>query len=513
MCGIWFVESTLGLDKNELYKAFAALQHRGPDASRVQTIGAAMLGFHRLAINDVTSSGDQPMSRRGHTFICNGEIYNPKELAELYDFDVESRSDCEVIPHLYDLLDGDASTLCNSLDGVFACVIVASDGRVVAFRDKIGVRPLFYGKTSTGVMCFSSEIKGLVGICSNILEFPPGHMYCSQSDAFFQWAKHGSLNTRVPVSLDTLRSTLVASVKKRLSCDVPVGFFLSGGVDSSIVCAIAASLSKDPIRTFSIGTGESPDLECARTVSQHLGTIHTEVSFTEAEGINAIQEVISALESYDCTTVRASVPMYLLSKYVKENTDIKVLMSGEGADELFGGYLYMHYAPSAKDFDNETRRLVQWVHKHDVLRADRCVSAHGLELRVPFFDRALVSYVEQIDPRAKMTRLEKMMLRRAFHGMLPDSVLYRQKNGMSDAVGYSWVNSIRAMSNTLVDDDEYNALQDKYVKNCPANKEEAFYRRLYEQQFGNTDTLTHVWRPRWTDQLDPSATLLDIHKR
>jgi asparagine synthase (glutamine-hydrolysing) len=393
---------------------------------------------------------------------------------------------------------------------VFAFVCVNKDGSFIAARDRLGIRPLFYGYSKTnGTICFCSELKGLLGMCDNISEFPPGNFYNSHNKSFTCYANIKQVEIPTPFSENTLKSLLIASVEKRLHTDTEIGFFLSGGLDSSLICSIASKLLPHKIKTFSIGIGDSPDLKCARKVASHLGTDHTEIIFTEQEGLDALKSVIYHLESYDCTTIRASVPMFLMSKYVKQNTNIKVILSGEGADELFGGYLYLKYAPSLQQFQDETLFLLNKVHKHDVTRADRCVSAHGLELRVPFFDRELVDYVVAIDPMFKKQVIEKMILRDSFKGYLPDDILYRQKNGMSDAVGYSWVNFIRSFK--TYDEDHFDSMQDKFVPNTPLTNEEMYYRTLYTEMFGSVDNVTHIWRPKWTNQSDPSAALLPEH--
>jgi asparagine synthase (glutamine-hydrolysing) len=299
---------------------------------------------------------------------------------------------------------------------------------------------------------------------------------------------------------------LESSVIKRLQSDRPVGFFLSGGLDSSLIASIGAryfaSYGKK-IQTFSIGIGDSPDLKYAKKVAEFLQSNHTEVRFTADDGINALKDVIRSLETYDCTTIRASVPMYLLSKYVSDNTNIKVILSGEGADELFGGYLYMRYAPSPADFQSESINLIYNVHKHDVLRADRSTAAHGLELRVPFFDRTLISYVTSLLPEIKMAtnRMEKYILRESFSEYLPDDVLWRQKNGMSDAVGSTWIDSIKKYASTIT-------CSNVYGKNKPLSNEEYLYRELYHSLFDHHDNVSHIWRPKWTIHSDPSGALL-----
>ena len=505
MCGIWLMTGK-GNDEK-----FYSLSHRGPDTSCKKRIGNITMGFHRLAINDLSSSGEQPMEFNGNHYMCNGEIYNWKELANLNNIECTGASDCEIIGKMFSELGGDMERLCNSLDGVFAFVVLSANGDVFAARDRMGVRPLFYGYTDLEELCFASEAKGLQGLCTMIQEFPPGHYFDGEQNDMCKYASVCKTHN-VPPSLKSIKHLLTASVEKRLITDRPLGFFLSGGLDSSLMCSIGTKILGQRIKTFSIGVGNSPDLECAKMVSKYLDTDHTEIRFTVNEGYTAVREVITALESYDCTTVRASVPMYLMSKYVKEHTDIRVVISGEGADELFGGYLYLHNAPTIEEFQKETERLLKNVYKHDITRADRCVSAHGLELRVPFFDRALVDYIISIDPLFKKTKLEKKILRDSFVGHLPNQILYRQKDGMSDAVGYSWVDHMRHITESMYNDDEYKTLCKKYEKNKPQSKEELYYREVYSEVFGDFDNVTSMWRPQWTQQTDPSAKLLPQHE-
>jgi len=506
MCGIWFTESS----HSAAEACFEKIKHRGPDISQMKRVGKSLFGFHRLSINDLSDSGNQPMTANGHHWICNGEIYNHVDILRVTNLNCHSDSDCEIIGQLFNAC-GDIQQVCNSLDGVFACVLLSRDGTLYAFRDRIGVRPLYYGFDEEGAVSFCSEVKGISELCMSVSEFPPGCVYSSATGQFTRFANISVQPCTAPYSCATLNGLLTSAVEKRLMSDRPVGFFLSGGLDSSLICAIGSQLLDSPLQTFSIGIGDSPDLQCARKVAKHIGSIHKEISFTAEEGHEAVRSVIYSLESYDCTTIRASVPMYLMSKYIKEHTNIRVILSGEGADELFGGYLYLHDAPTLEEFNEETERLLRGVHKHDVLRADRCVSAHGLELRVPFFDRALVDYVLKLDPAVKKTKLEKLALRSSFVDMLPHDILMRQKNGMSDAVGYSWVSHMRNVAENKYSDDYYESMCDKFLINSPKSKEELYYREIYTDLFGSVDNTGHIWRPRWTNVTDPSAALLHMH--
>ena len=489
----------------------SSIKHRGPDLTSKLEHGPNTFVFHRLSINDLSDAGNQPIVKGDTIVVCNGEIYNHEVLrSTLAHGSYAGGSDCEVIAQM--LHNGtNVHDICNSLDGVFA--FIAARGDVVyAARDPIGVRPLFYGhSTVDNSMAFASEIKALQSFCTDVFEFPNGHYYDSTDDSFHMYHNVGlQPSQNIPYHPQTLRNILESSVSKRLMSDRPVAFFLSGGLDSSLIAAIGAKLL-GKIHTFSIGIGESPDLKAARKVAKHIGSSHTEVMFTAEEGISAMKDVVYALESYDCTTIRASIPMFLLSRYVSKNTDFRVILSGEGADELFGGYLYFHNAPSACEFQKETLRLLNNVKSHDVLRADRCTAHHGLELRVPFFDREMLHYVTSIAGSSKtpVEGVEKYILRKAFDddNLLPKEILWRQKNGMSDAVGYSWVDHVRQHADRHVNDDTSNEV---FSKNLPLSKEELMYRRLYTSMYPLADVLPHVWRPKWTTETDPSAKLLSV---
>ena len=508
MCGIWF--GKCDNNTNAL-----KIQHRGPDSTIMNCIDDYTFVFHRLAINDISSSGNQPMTAGNTTFMCNGEIYNHEFLKSELQNSFKSKSDCEPILHMIEN-NVPMRDICNSLDGVFAFVAMKGS-TILAARDPVGVRPLFFGINSDDAsLAFCSEAKGLQDFCKIVLEFPKGHYYTSHDNLFHKYhAVERPSECVVPYSGSTLKFLLESAVEKRLMSERPVSFFLSGGLDSSLIAAIGAKYLKK-IETFSIGIGDSPDLKAAKEVSTFINSKHTEVRFTTSEAKAVLTDVIYALETYDCTTIRASVPMYILSKHVSTKTGNKVILSGEGADELFGGYLYFHNAPTNQEFQDETLRLLDNVHAHDVLRADRCTASHGLELRVPFFDRALVQYVKSIHPKHKFSKnIEKNILRKAFENdnLLPDSILWRQKNGMSDAVGYTWVNFIKEYANEHISDTHYETNKNLYTTNPPLSKEELLYREIYTDLYPKLDVLPHVWRPKWTQETDPSATLLNIHKK
>lgn len=481
MCGIFAVHGT-----DQRLPPVKILAHRGPDSITCRKVGKTHLEFNRLAINGGPGAID-PLTLGSWTMVANAEIYNALELGGR-----AGDSDCEVILPL--IRDHGLPRTCQMLNGDFAFVF--TDGNAVwAARDRVGVRPLFWTRTKDGI-AFASEMKGLLQFNNKIEIFPPGHLYDSKLDAFVSWAPNywdcpidnsdeGSIQ-------DELFSTMFSAVERRVTnTERPVGFFLSGGLDSSIIAALGQQAlgSAHRIRTFSIGLKDSPDLIAAREMAEFLDSDHTEVLFTIEEGLAALKQVVRHTETFDTTTIRASTPMFLLSKYIKENTDIRVVLSGEGSDELFGGYLYFHGAPSMNDFHYETMRLVRDVHMFDVLRADRTTAAHGLELRVPFFDKNVISFaMEGFDPHLKLPRdgFEKWILRKTFQYILPHSIAWRQKNGMSDAVGYGWADALR-------------------------NYGEHNYKKMFLEIFGrkNEHVVPYQWMPKWSPGVtDPSARVL-----
>lgn len=514
MCGIGYIN-------DENVEKFELIKHRGPDQSRNKSLSNGYtLCFHRLSINDLSNSGMQPFVDDNFTMVCNGEIYNYNNLqyvlTENMRNNIKSNSDCEVLYQLLTDPNRNVYEICSNLDGDFAFIFVQSNPfELIVARDPIGVRPLYWGLNKYNKFEFCSEIKGIQH-CKNIEHFPPGSFYTTTSGL----VSYQPLLLHKFPSLDydssLIKIKLINSVKKRLMSDRPIGFFLSGGLDSSIIAAIGAKLMHPKrIKTFSVGVKgkESPDLIAAKKVATYLNSDHYVYEFTEEEAIECIEKTIWHLESYDCTTIRASVPMFLLSKYVSENHDCRVILSGEGADELFGGYLYFHNAPSPISFHDESISLIRNVHHHDVLRADRCTAGNGLELRVPFFDKEFINYITNISPVYKMYKshwMEKTILRRAFEGMLPNEILWRQKNGMSDAVGYSWVDFIKQYVNKLeLNTESFNhSRYDDFEKNKPMSKEELWYRIIYTNMFGKVDTLKYIWRPKWTNETDPSARKL-----
>ncbi len=484
------------------------LSHRGPDDYRTKRMGKCRMDFYRLAINDLTEAGMQPFVKPKRMFVCNSEIYNHRLFR---NGEEKSKSDCEVVMNMIYTL-GIENTI-KSINGDFA--MVYTDGkRVLAARDPVGVRPMFYTRYDDNSIAFASEAKALMFLGTHIEIFPPGHFYDSYLDNFIcyytgYWNVHRFSASK---NHEQLRHVLEEAVHTRLdNTDREIGFLLSGGLDSSLIAAIA-SRKLGRIRTFSIGLKGSPDLEAARKVADYLATDHTEVTFTVSDGIDAIESVIKSLESYDTTTVRASTPMWILCKYIKENTNCRYIFSGEGSDEILGGYLYFHNAPGVEEFACENMRRLKLIHQFDGLRADRCASAHGLDLIVPFLDKNFIDCCMGMNQKLKMSKIEKGILRECFSGYLPDEILWRQKDGMSDAVGTGWVDHIKKYCEEKISDKIFETIRCVCTHNIPLTKEEAFYRnifwRFYERR--NDRLISEIWRPKWTSVTDPSAKLLLI---
>ena len=520
MCGIFALvfKDKFDIEKKSDYEeAFGNISHRGPDYSILTVVNdKCIFGFHRLSVNDVSEDGNQPFVQNDRVTMVNGEIYNHEDLKNVYDLDTKGGSDCEVVGLLLNKLF--RMNVFEQLDGVFAGVSVKGNS-VVAFRDPIGIRPLFYVETDEFIG-FASEAKALVPLSKNEVKiFPIGKYWCD--GIFTDYCFPYNFRNTSPLNTDTLRHLLIQSVEKRVkNCDRELGFFLSGGLDSSLVACIANNLMPDKtINTFSIGMDvNSPDLRYAAHVAYKIKSNHHEVIFSLEEGISAIKDVIYQCETYDCTTIRASIPMYLLSKYIKKQTDVRVVLSGEGADELFGGYLYFHNAPSVDEFTVETERLINNVHMFDGLRADRATAAWGLEVRVPFFDRNLISYIRSLHGDVKMpscTGVEKFILRSAFDGYpnIPSNVLWRQKDAFSDAVGYSWVSTLKSITEGNVTDFEFNNRHVMFPEDTPQTKEDYYYRVIYNDIYGNKSLGSKgKWLPKWVGDIkDPSATYLKVH--
>ncbi len=508
-----------GISDKIFNECFSRTISRGPDMSRVIDTGRGRLGFHRLAIMGLTEDGMQPFVRGSRYVVCNGELYGFRKLKkQLMDigYTFVSDSDCELLLPMYEQYGIDVFA---KLDAEFALIIY--DGETdsyIAARDPIGIRPLYYGYSSDGTIVFASEAKNLVGICEKILPFPPGHYY---KDGKF--ICYNNIGRAEPVCTDDLetacrkiREKLTMGIEKRLDADAPVGFLLSGGLDSSLVCAVAARLSNKPIKTFAIGMStDAIDLKYARQVADYIHSEHTEVIITEKDVIQALPNVVALLGTYDITTIRASIGMYLVCKYIHENTNLRVLLTGEISDELFG-YKYTDFAPSPEEFQKEAEKRIRELHMYDVLRADRCISVNSLEARVPFGDLDFVKYVMSLDPAMKMNRYGKgkYLLRRAFEGdLLPEDILMREKAAFSDAVGHSMVDDLKKYAETRYTDEEFETLRKKYTHAAPFTKESLLYRELFETYYpGQSEMVVDFWMPNkdWEgcNVNDPSARVL-----
>lgn len=479
------------------------LRHRGPDWSGIYSGDKAILAHERLAIVD-PASGKQPLLGANGTLVlaANGEIYNHRELRSRFEGNYEflTESDCEVILALYqekgvDFLD--------ELNGIFGFALYDSvkDEYFIA-RDHMGIIPLYIGWDRNGTFYVASELKALEGICSNIQLFPPGHYMHSSDGEFKRWYHRDWMEYEAvaenPTSIEAVRDALEAAVHRQLMSDVPYGVLLSGGLDSSVTSAIAKKYAQKRIESgdtaeawwprlhsFSVGLEGSPDLAAARKVAEHIGTVHHEIKFTIQEGLDALRDVIYNLETYDITTIRASTPMYLMARVIK-SMGIKMVLSGEGADELFGGYLYFHKAPSARDFHEETVRKLDKLHMYDCLRANKSLAAWGIEGRVPFLDKEFMDVAMRINPGDKMIngeRMEKWVVRKAFESYLPESVVWRQKEQFSDGVGYSWIDTLKLLVAEEVSDEQLANAHFRFPLQTPTSKEEYYYRSIFEEHF------------------------------
>lgn len=507
------------MDMAAFQAAFARTISRGPDDSRILAAGQGLLGFHRLSIMGLHPEGMQPFTLNGSAVVCNGEIYGfekfRKELSSGYSF--RSDSDCEILLPLYEKY---GTGMFAMLDAEFACILYdAKEKQFIAARDPIGIRPLYYGYDAEGTIVFASEPKNLVDLVSRIMPFPPGHYY--KDGKFLCYSDIAAVEKYHDHDLETvcsnIRDKLIAGVRKRLVADAKVGFLLSGGLDSSLVCAIAARESSSPIKTFAIGMSEDAiDLKYARQAADYIGSNHTEVIISKEIVLDALETVVELLGTFDITTIRASIGMYLVCKYIHENTDIRVLLTGEISDELFG-YKYTDFAPSAAAFQEEAQKRIRELHMYDVLRADRCISVNSLEARVPFGDLAFVKYVMAIDPERKRNTYGKgkYLLRHAFEGLgyLPEEILWREKAAFSDAVGHSMVDYLKAFAEKCFTDEEFDAKCRAYDHARPFTKESLLYRELFEKYYPNqSQMIMDFWMPNreWEgcNVNDPSARVL-----
>ncbi|NJB72599.1 asparagine synthase (glutamine-hydrolysing) [Saonia flava] len=506
MCGIVCAfdvkESTEAL-RPQLLEMSKKVRHRGPDWSGIYSDDKAILAHERLAIVD-PASGKQPLlSENGKLVLAaNGEIYNHMELRKQFEgtYNFKTESDCEVILALYQAKGADFLDEMNGIFG-FAIYDAEKDEYFVA-RDHMGIIPLYMGWDQNGTFYVASELKALEGTCTKIELFPPGH-YLHSSDGELKrwysrdWMEYDAVKEN-ETSIKEIKKALEAAVHRQLMSDVPYGVLLSGGLDSSVTSAIAKKYSQKRIESgdtkdawwpqlhsFSVGLEGSPDLAAAQKVADHIGTVHHEIKFTIQEGLDAIKDVVYNLETYDITTIRASTPMYLMARVIK-SMGIKMVLSGEGADELFGGYLYFHKAPSPKDFHEETVRKLDKLHMYDCLRANKSLAAWGIEGRVPFLDKEFMDVAMRINPKDKMIngeRMEKWVVRKAFEDMLPESVAWRQKEQFSDGVGYSWIDTLKEVVAAEVSDEQLANAKFRFPLQTPTTKEEFYYRSIFESHF------------------------------
>lgn len=534
---------------DRLKSAGESIQHRGPDETVRLEAGSARFIFHRLAIMDLSERGRQPLQTEDGsvTVVCNGELYNEPELRSslVSRYSFRSTSDCEVLLPLY--LAGGAQALTSRVEGEFAYVLYDQpQGQVVVARDPLGVRPLFFGVSPMGGLLFASEAKALHQLCIALRPFPPGSVYQgalpqrevralslveaeARADHFLAqirpyhqpWIVAEQLSPSFDTLTREIRTRLTRAVARRLRADTPVGFLLSGGLDSSLVCAIASRLSDQPIKTFSIGIKDGPiDTYYAREVAEMIGSEHHEYLFTRAEMEAHLSELIAQLETWDITTVRASLGMSLLCRYIRENSDVKVLLTGEVSDELFG-YKYTDFAPSPEAFQEEAVKRIRELYVYDILRADRCISMHGLEARVPFSDPDFVSYVMALDPALKVNSygMGKHLLRQAFvaddlgRPYLPEHILYREKAAFSDAVGHSMVDYLKESASTRYSSHDLEVAQERFPHAPPFTAESLWYRSIFESHLsGRAELIPAFWMPNpdWEGCAvsDPSARVL-----
>ena len=506
MCGIAAIFNIKCQSSEWRKKALAMakkIRHRGPDWSGIYCGSSAILAHERLSIVDPQSGGQPLYSPDGKQVLAvNGEIYNHREIRQRYagQYEFQTGSDCEVILALYrdkgiDFLE--------ELNGIFAFALYDEErDEFLIARDPIGVIPLYIGYDSDGTLYCASELKALEGFCERYEPFLPGHYYSSRERKMVRWYKREWTRYDAvkdnPASVFELREALEEAVRRQLMSDVPYGVLLSGGLDSSVISAIAKRFAARRVETdgqkeawwpqlhsFAIGLRGAPDLAKAREVADYIGTVHHEINYTIQEGLDAVRDVIYYIETYDVTTVRASTPMYLLARVIK-SMGIKMVLSGEGADEVFGGYLYFHKAPDARAFHEETVRKLSKLYLYDCLRANKALSAWGVEGRVPFLDKEFLDVAMRLNPRAKMCpgkTIEKRIVREAFADMLPDTVVWRQKEQFSDGVGYSWIDTLKAVTAQAVSDEQMQHAAERFPINPPQNKEEYYYRSIFEEYF------------------------------
>ncbi|MEN8885211.1 MAG: asparagine synthase B [Winogradskyella sp.] len=506
MCGIvcaFDIKQKVEDLRPQVLEMAKTIRHRGPDWSGIYSDDKVIMAHERLAIVD-PASGKQPLLSADKKIIlaANGEIYNHRALRKQFEgkYDFQTQSDCEVILALYREKGHDFVDDMNGIFG-FAIYDVEKDEYFIA-RDHMGIIPLYIGWDKNGTFYVASELKALEGICTKIELFPPGHFMSSKDGEFIKWYKRDWTDYDAvkenQTSIAEVKQALEDAVHRQLMSDVPYGVLLSGGLDSSVTSAIAKKYSERRIEaddkekawypqlhSFSVGLEGSPDLAAAKVVADHIGTVHHEIKFTIQEGLDAIKDVIYNIETYDITTIRSSTPMYLMARVIK-SMGIKMVLSGEGADEIFGGYLYFHKAPNAKEFHEETVRKLDKLHMYDCLRANKSLAAWGIEGRVPFLDKEFMDVAMRINPKDKMIngeRMEKWVIRKAFEDMIPESVAWRQKEQFSDGVGYSWIDTLKELVDNEVTDEQIENAAFRFPINTPLNKEEYYYRSIFEGHF------------------------------
>ena len=552
MCGIVCAfdikEDSLSL-RNQILEMSKRVRHRGPDWSGIYSDSDSILAHERLAIVDPIS-GKQPLiNKEGNLILSvNGEIYNHRELKADHckDYDFKTESDCEIILALYEKYGID---FIDMLNGIFAFALFDKEkNHFLIVRDHIGIIPLYKGYNENGTFFIASELKALESYCNEISIFPPGHYMTNKNIEPVKWYKRNWISlsgtNKEKIKTNQLKESLENAVHRQLMSDVPYGVLLSGGLDSSIIAAIAAKYSKKRVESkdispawwprlhsFSVGLESAPDLKAARKVANHIGSVHHEIIYTIQEGLDAINDVIFSLETYDITTIRASTPMYLMARAIK-SMGVKMVLSGEGADEIFGGYLYFHMAPNEKEFHDETVRKLNRLHQYDCLRANKALAAWGVEARVPFLDKKFIDVAMTINPKDKMikdNKIEKQILRDAFCNYLPNDILNRQKEQFSDGVGYDWIDTLKDITNKEVSNDLLENAKHKFPIQTPKTKEEYYYRSIFSKHFPSHSAALTVpsvpsiacsseiaikWDKSFHNQIDPSGrAIMTVHKK
>lgn len=512
------------ISMKDFHNGFAKTESRGPDSSRILELSGGAIGFHRLAIMGLQPEGMQPFEFERKYVACNGEIYGFRKLKkdlEKKGYEFKSQSDCEILLPLYKEY---GVNMFRQLDAEYALIIYdEKEKSIIAARDPIGIRPLYYGYDEKGQIVFASEPKNIVDFVEEVLPFPPGYYY--KDGVFTCYDDVTEVTSVCKDDLETvcknIHDKLVKGIEKRLDADAPLGFLLSGGLDSSLVCAVSAKILNKPIETFAIGMKtDAIDLKYAKQVAEYIHSNHHEIIITKEDVLSSLEDVICALGTFDITTIRASMGMYLICKAIHEKTNIRVLLTGEISDELFG-YKYTDFAPNAFEFQKEAEKRIRELHMYDVLRADRCISVNSLEARVPFGDLDFVKYVMSVDPEVKMNKYNKgkYLLRYAFEkasdgsAYLPHDILMREKAAFSDAVGHSLVNDLKEFAESKYTDDEFNSLCKKYSHAKPFTKESLLYREIFEKYYpGQSQMIKDFWMPNksWKgcNVNDPSARVL-----